>query len=87
MKRVFVDTGGWYANLVAEDRDHARALALFQQASAHQWKLVTSSAVIYETHALLLNRAPDSHHVALKFLDMIDAGLARVVRVTRARPL
>jgi predicted nucleic acid-binding protein len=55
VKRVFVDSGGWYAQIVAEDADHAVAQRLFQQALAERWSLFTTNAVVYESHALILN--------------------------------
>ncbi|MBI5525886.1 MAG: type II toxin-antitoxin system VapC family toxin [Deltaproteobacteria bacterium] len=84
MKKVFVDSGGWYAHLVSEDVDHMAALRLFQRAKAEGWFLVTSNAVVFETHALLLNRARDGRTVALGFLDDVEAGMCRVERVTKA---
>ena len=82
MKRVFVDTGAWFAHLVAEDADHQAAGRLFGQARAERWRLVTTNAVLFETHALLVNRARDGRTLAVGFLDDLDAGLCHVERVT-----
>jgi predicted nucleic acid-binding protein len=49
MRRVFVDTGGFVALLVAEDRMHDRAVNLFQTASLERWSLVTTNLVVVET--------------------------------------
>ncbi len=70
MKRVFVDSGGWFAHLVAEDASHATAHDLFGRALRERWSLVTT------------NRALDGRRIGLEMLDDMDAGLCRVVRVT-----
>ncbi len=83
MKRVFVDTGAWFAHLVAEDADHAAAVRLFERARAERFWLATTNAVVFETHALLVNRAREGRSLALNFLGDLDAGLCHVERVTR----
>lgn len=55
MKHVFVDSGGFFAHLVSEDALHARASELFAQAEREDWHVVTTNAVVYETHALLFS--------------------------------
>jgi len=72
MKRVFVDSGGFFAALVSEDGEHARIKALFQQAAAERWLFVTTNAVVFETQALLLNRSRDGRNNALAFLDLLE---------------
>ena len=69
MKRVFVDTGGFVGLLVAEDRDHARASALFELAARDRWTLVTTNAIVIETYSVLLARARDGRRAAITFLD------------------
>ena len=54
MRRVFVDTGGFVALLVAEDRMHVRAQQLFDAASRDRWTLITTNAVVVETYSVLL---------------------------------
>ena len=83
MKRVFVDSGGFFAHLVAEDALHGRARDLFGQAEQERWGLITTNAVVYETHALLTNRARNGREAGLRFLDHIERGLCAVVYVTR----
>jgi len=56
LKSVFVDSGGFFAALVAEDAHHQTAKRLFLEARESGWSLVTTNAVLYETHALLLTR-------------------------------
>jgi predicted nucleic acid-binding protein len=77
VKHVFVDTGGFVALLIAEDRDHLRAASLFELAARERWTLVTTNAVVIETYAVLLSRARDGRRLALSFLDSIpnESGL------------
>jgi predicted nucleic acid-binding protein len=83
VRRVFVDSGGWYAHLVAEDADHATSRRLFQQARAERWSFFTTNAVVFEAYALILNRAREGRALALTMLEDLEAGFANVVRVTR----
>lgn len=46
MKRVFIDTGGFIALLVAEDAAHDHALSRFREATDQRWELVTTNAVV-----------------------------------------
>ena len=82
MKRVFIDTGGFFAHLVSEDPLHARAAALFAQAHREAWALVSTNAVLYETHALLVNRTREGREAGLRFIEHVESGLCVVVRVT-----
>ena len=54
MKRVFVDTGGFFALYSSNDFDHVSAVALVRRANAERWLLATSNAVVIETYALLI---------------------------------
>ena len=45
-----------------------QAVDLFRRASSERWLLVTTNAVVMETHALLLNRVRDGRTVALPSL-------------------
>jgi predicted nucleic acid-binding protein len=76
MRRVFVDTGGFVALLVAEDQMHARAAELFAAASRERWLLVTTNVVIIETYSVLLARARDGRRAAISFLDAVRASSA-----------
>ena len=72
MKRVFVDTGGFFALLVKRDGRHARAAERFAQAEAERWRLVTTNIVVIETYALLLTRTRNGREKAIAFLDTLD---------------
>jgi hypothetical protein len=81
LKSVFVDSGGFFAHLVSEDPLHAPARELFAQAEREGWRLITTNAVVYETHALLTNRAREGRHAGLRFLEHIERGLCEIVHV------
>ena len=83
MNHVFVDSGGFFAHLVSEDALHARARELFAQAEREDWHLVTTNAVVYETHALLINRAREGREAGLRFLEHVQRGLCEIVHVTQ----
>jgi len=52
VKRVFVDTGAFFAVLVPEDLHHERARVIFTRAARSDGKLVTTNMVVIETYAL-----------------------------------
>lgn len=79
MQRVFVDTGGFVALLVAEDQMHSRAEALFASASRERWALITTNAVVIETYSVLLARARDGRRAAVAFLDAVEASAHALV--------
>jgi predicted nucleic acid-binding protein len=65
---VFVDTSAFFALTVVEDQNHIHTRELFAQAYRESWSLVTTNAVVAETHALILNRARPGREKALEFL-------------------
>lgn len=73
MRRVFVDTGGFVALLVAEDRMHEQAAVLIRTAAAERWSLVTTNLVVVETYSVLLARARDGRRAAISFLNGVMA--------------
>ena len=81
MRRVFVDTSAFFAHLVAEDRHHSQARALFERATEEFWTLVTTNAVVSETYTLIRFRARNGRELAVAFLDDIRDGLCAVERV------
>lgn len=84
MTRVLVDSGGFFALLVQEDAFHTRADEIFRRARAERWVLLTTNAVVFETHALLLTRARNGGEASRRFLDLIERGICAVERVTSA---
>ena len=53
MKRVFVDTGAWYALAATDDVSHERAVAAV---GAHAGRLATTDHVLVETWAVARSR-------------------------------
>ena len=80
-RRVFVDSGGFFALLVRTDAAHEKAVHIFQQANAERWELVTTNTVVVETYALLLNRTRGGRAHAIGFLDHLERTRLRVDRV------
>jgi predicted nucleic acid-binding protein len=80
VKRVFVDTGAFFALRVPEDRFHEHARVLYQRANVEHWRLITTNAVLIETYSLLLSRARGGRRTAIEFLDMIASDDYRVER-------
>jgi len=56
MKRVFVDTSGFYAFLDQTDRFHGGSKELFLRSGDEGWHLFTSSLVVHESWALIQAR-------------------------------
>lgn len=81
MRRVFVDTGAFFALLVADDHYHLRARRLFEEASQDSWSLFTTNAVVWETYTLLQKRARNGHVAGMTFLDAVDEGFCQVERI------
>jgi predicted nucleic acid-binding protein len=63
--------------------NHGRADELFGLAQREAWRLVTTNAVVFETHALLLHRSRPGRETALRFLDAVQADTYDVVRVRK----
>ena len=78
MKRVFVDTSGFYAALNRRDACHVSATNLFNRAQAERWQLFTTNFVVAETHALILARV--SRDRAWEFLQAVMSGSINVIR-------
>lgn len=81
MKLIFVDSGGFFALLVREDRFHERARILFQRANSERQHLVTTNAVVIETYALLLTRTYNGRQNVIAFLDMIASDAYQIERI------
>ncbi len=78
MRRVFVDTGAWYALVDADDPDHGRVAPCFRE---HRGRLITSNFVFDE--AITLTRYRLGWPVASRLGAQLRAGqVALVERVT-----
>ncbi len=56
MRRVFVDTSGFYAELDGTDPFHPTARSAFARAQAENWQLVTTNYVLHESWAVIQSR-------------------------------
>ena len=69
-RRLFVDTGAWYAIQVADDAWHREAADTLRELLSGQHILVTTNQVLGETYTLL--RMLCGHAAAVRFLDYLD---------------
>ncbi len=74
---LFVDTGGWVAIQIPNDRWHRQAAGVLRAAVERGHPLVTTNHVLGETYTLL--RREQGHAAAWKFLD----GVAKSGRLDR----
>lgn len=81
-RRTFVDTSAYFALLDADDINHAQARTISTRLIAEGWRLFTTSFVLAETHALLLNRL--RRQIATRFLRDMDQSPTTLVWVTPA---
>ena len=79
MRRVFIDTSGFYAALNRKDAFHSHARRLFSRAQRERWVLFTTNFVLAETHALILARK--GREPARRFLHSVYAGRTNILRV------
>lgn len=75
---TFVDTSGFYALLVDEDRHHARARALLLEAERARRVFVTTDYVIDETATLLRGRK-ESASIPLLFQTLQNSKACQMV--------
>lgn len=75
---IFVDTGAWYASLVPDDPDHARAV---EWLAANRSSLLTTDYVIDETLTLFRVRG-ERKRALLLGAKFFDSGLAEIHKIT-----
>ncbi len=68
-RAVFVDTGGWVALQVADDRWHSAARQVLESLVRRRTPLVTSNLVVGETYTLL--RVKQGADAAWRFADTL----------------
>jgi predicted nucleic acid-binding protein len=83
MRRVFIDTGVFYAALNSKDRHHQQATMFFVQAVEEAWRLLTSNFIVAETHALVLTRL--GRDLAADWLRDVPAAVIRVTEQDEAK--
>ncbi len=65
-RTLMIDTGAYFALFDRDDVNHGQAVTIRNGLAAQGWRIVTTSFILAETHALLLNRL--SHRAATQFL-------------------
>ncbi|MBU4252282.1 MAG: hypothetical protein KJ647_04815 [Candidatus Omnitrophica bacterium] len=56
MEKVFVDTSGWVAFFVENDRNHKKAVCIFEDIKSSRASIYTSDYCIDETITTILSR-------------------------------
>lgn len=56
MRALFLDTSGWYASMTPQEPKHAVAQARLEESARAGVRIVTTSHVVAEMHAMLLKR-------------------------------
>lgn len=77
-RRIFVDTGAWFAAQVVDDTHHEEAAGTLTGLIALPIVLVTTNHVVGETYTLL--RVTRGYDACQRFLDSLDAS-ARLERL------
>jgi uncharacterized protein len=70
-RRIFVDTGAWFAAQVIDDAHHEDAAGALRGLLARPIVLVTTNHVVGETYTLL--RVTRGYDACRRFLDSLDA--------------
>ncbi|MBI3757973.1 MAG: PIN domain-containing protein [Deltaproteobacteria bacterium] len=83
MRRVFVDTGAFYAALNSKDQHHQQATVFFIQAVEEAWHLLTSNFIVAETYALVLTRL--GRDLAADWLHDVPAAVIRISEQDEAK--
>jgi predicted nucleic acid-binding protein len=81
-RRTLVDASAFFALLDNDDANHVQALTIRERLIAEAWRLFTTSFILAETHALLLNRL--SQAIATRFLQEMEHSPTTLVWVTPA---
>ncbi|HEY7033459.1 MAG TPA: PIN domain-containing protein [Thermomicrobiales bacterium] len=79
-RRVFVDSSAYYAAVDRGDAGHAAVVATMRRLVDDRRRLVTTNAILFELHSLLLNRL--GRHAAFAALTELRASQT----VVRVRP-
>lgn len=74
---IFIDTSGFYAVVVSGDSAHEEAVGVFEDASKHSRRFVTTDYVLDET-ATLLRAHGYAHLLPELFHSVLDSDVCRV---------
>ena len=69
-RRIFVDSGAWFAAQVVNDAHHEEAAGALRRLIALPIVLVTTNHVVGETYTLL--RVTRGYHACRRFLELLD---------------
>ena len=83
MKGLFIDTSAWYPLADRGHPDHAVLARTLRRRVRQGARIVTTNAVVAETHSLLLRRA--GHGAALAFLEAVRRPPNRIEYITPER--
>lgn len=76
-KKLFVDTGAWFALADKSDQYHNQAIEIYGDL-LRDYRLLTTNLVISETYTLM--RRALGHQAAIRFVDNIEAS-PRVIKI------
>ena len=76
-KKLFVDTGAWFALADKSDQYHNQAIEIYSDL-LRNYRLLTTNLVIAESYTLM--RRALSHQAAIHFVDNIEAS-PRVIKI------
>ena len=79
LRRVFLDTGAYFAVAVSQDANHPQAISILERLAQQPSRLFTTNFVVAETHALLLARR--GRDLAARVLGEIDRSRTTIVRL------
>ncbi len=82
VRSSLVDSGAYFALLDRRDAHHREAQAIHDGLIDQRWQLFTTSFILAETHALLLNRS--NLQVATQFLREMEQSPTTMVWVTQS---
>lgn len=78
-RRVFIDTSAYYALADRDERQHQLAQQLFGLLASTHRQLFTSTYIVAETHALLVNRL--NSQLARTFVQRLYDSATTIVRI------
>lgn len=81
MEKVFVDTSGWVALFVVNDKDHEKAISIFEDLKQSKVPIYTSDYVIDETITTILTRGNHKQSV-LAGKVLLTSEIVKIVHVS-----
>lgn len=78
-RKIFVDTGVFYAFVDKSDKFHGEVTELFRKARKERYTLISSNFVLAESHALILSKL--GRKIASRWLFSVEK-IASIQRIT-----